>query len=308
MATAPSQPRRRSQAPARPRRSSAQAQRDAAVPTQARPRPRSTRCAAQRLPTAQHRAPRRPRSRRLQRSRPGRARRHRVAPGRADRQLSERLRGRRDPADMVQALDSAHPVMLLPVAVQTRYDDATTQLMIRIYPDAIRTASAHEPGLGDERGRGRQDATGRSASPSPATPTRRGQQIARIYRPSRAAWIVRTTTPTNVAAIGSAPNGEPMRRRSTTPRSRCADPTAPTIYATALPDRFVAIGQAGGKEIFRKWGAPVADLLAMSPAFDPLLVDDPDNTRSVRRRPRLDGRLSGGDRRRHGDHHHRRPT
>src|SRR5450432_3524702 len=37
--------------------------------------------------------------------------------------LSEQLRGRRDPGDMVRALDAAHPVMLLPVAVQTRYND-----------------------------------------------------------------------------------------------------------------------------------------------------------------------------------------
>ena len=52
--------------------------------------------------------------------------------------LSEQLRGRRDPSAMVAALDTAHPVMLLPVAIQTRYDDAASLLMIRIYPDAIR--------------------------------------------------------------------------------------------------------------------------------------------------------------------------
>ena len=190
-------------------------------------------------------------------------------------QLSEKLRGRRNPADMVQALDAAHPVMLLPVAVQTRYNDAATQLMIRIYPDAIHTFG-HEPGLGEsEVEAGKTYWTQRFAVAGDADSP--WQQIVRFYPPARAAWIVRATTPSNVAAIGSAPNGEsvtPVFDDAAIPR---ADPTAPTIYATALPDRFVAIGQAAGKEIFRKWGGPVADLLAMSPAFDPLLVDDPDN-------------------------------
>src|SRR5437763_1694247 len=49
--------------------------------------------------------------------------------------LAEQLRGRRDPADMVCALDAAHPVLLMPVAVQTRYNDDASQLMIRVYPD-----------------------------------------------------------------------------------------------------------------------------------------------------------------------------
>ena len=82
--------------------------------------------------------------------------------------LSERLRGRRDPADLVQALDAAHPVMLLPVAVQTRYNDAATQLMIRIYPDAIH-AFGHEPGLSDsEIDAGKRYWTQRFAVPADA--------------------------------------------------------------------------------------------------------------------------------------------
>jgi hypothetical protein len=189
--------------------------------------------------------------------------------------ISERLRGRRDPGDMVQALDTAHPVMLLPVAVQTRYDDKATTLMIRIYPDAIHTFG-HEPGLGDgEIVAGKSYWTQRFAVPGDADSP--WQQIVRFYAPPRAAWIVRSTTPTNAAAIGTMANGEPVAPAFDDTAIPRADPTTPTIYATALPDRFVAIGQAGGKEIFRKWGVPVADLLAMSPAFDPLLVDDPDN-------------------------------
>ena len=64
----------------------------------------------------------------------------------AIRELSERLRRGRDPALMVQALGATQPVLLMPVAVQTRYDDATTQLMIRIYPDTLHGFN-HDPGL-----------------------------------------------------------------------------------------------------------------------------------------------------------------
>jgi hypothetical protein len=60
--------------------------------------------------------------------------------------LSERLIRRRDPSVMVQALATTHPIALLPVAVQTRYDDATTKLMIRIYPDTL-LGFTHEEGL-----------------------------------------------------------------------------------------------------------------------------------------------------------------
>src|SRR5450755_1739224 len=124
-------------------------------------------------------------------------------------QLSERLRGRRDPAAMVQALDAAHPVMLLPVALQTRYDDKTSRLMIRIYPDAIHTFG-HEPGLSDaEIEAGQRYWTQRFALPSDADSP--WTQIARVYAPPRAAWIVRTTTPTNVDQIGAEPNNEPLQ-------------------------------------------------------------------------------------------------
>src|SRR3954451_22329037 len=60
--------------------------------------------------------------------------------------LSDGLLLERDPGLLVQALATTHPVALLPVAVQTRYDDTTTQLMIRIYPDALH-GFTHEPGL-----------------------------------------------------------------------------------------------------------------------------------------------------------------
>lgn len=194
--------------------------------------------------------------------------------------LSQRLLGERDPSKLVEALGSAQPVMLLPVAVQTRYNDDASLLMVRIYPDAIHTF-AHEPGLTDaEVGEGKRYWAERFASPddteSPWT------QIVRIYAPARSAWIVRSTTPTNLGQLGQRlGDGEAPEQRVAPQFNEDAIPLATrdaqTVYATALPDRFVVIGQARGREVFRKWGKAVADLLPMSPAFDPLLVDDPQN-------------------------------
>lgn len=189
-------------------------------------------------------------------------------------ELSQRLLAQRDPAVLVQALSSAHPVMLLPVAVQTRYTDDASLLMVRIYPDAIH-AFGHEPGLTPaEVSEGKRYWTQRFAEPQDAESP--WEQIVRIYPPARAAWIVRSTTPGNVAQIGQAPNGERVAPAFDDGSIPLANTDTATVYATALPDRFVVIGQAGGREVFRKWGQPVADLLPMSPAFDPLLVDDPE--------------------------------
>jgi hypothetical protein len=186
-------------------------------------------------------------------------------------QLSERLRRRRDPSVMVQALDARHPVALLPIAVQTRYDDATTRLMIRIYPDVLHR-STHEPGLRPaEIEEGKRYWTIRFGDATDATSP--WLQIARALGPSRAAYVVRATTPANVDAIGAA--AVPQFDDEAIP---LAAAQAQQLFAQALPDRFVAIGFRGGTQIFRKWGSVVADQLAVSPLFDPLLMEDPANT------------------------------
>ncbi len=183
-------------------------------------------------------------------------------------ELSERLRDRRDPAVLVQALAASHPVALLPVAVQTRYDKQTTKLMIRIYPDTLH-GFTHDPGLRpSEVEDGRRYWIQRFAVPadsrSPWT------HIARVLGPSRAAYVVKATTPANAGAIGEA--SAPEFDDESIP---LAASDAPPVFAEALPDRFVAIGFRGGREIFRKWGSVVADQLPVSPHFDPLLVEEP---------------------------------
>jgi hypothetical protein len=184
------------------------------------------------------------------------------------RGLSEALLKQRDPALMVEALDTQHPVLLMPVSVQTRYDDAVTRLMIRIYPDTLHTFQ-HEPGLTPaEVAEAQRYWALRFATPADtASPW---QQIALLYGPMRAAYLVRMLTPTNVADIGQPV--EPAFDAAAVP---LASPDAREVVAAVLPDRFVAVGYRNGVEVLRKWGRAVADLLPMSPLFDPLLVDDP---------------------------------
>lgn len=170
------------------------------------------------------------------------------------------------PALMVQSLPASHPVALLPVAVQTRYDAGATQLMIRIYPDALH-AQGHDAGLSpQEIESGHAYWVQRFAAPADAASP--WAPIAALYGAGRAAYVVRTLTPTNVAMIGAA-GGEagPVFDDTAVP---LATPESRRSVARALPDRFVAIGTSAGKEIFRKWGSPVPDLLALTPSFDPL--------------------------------------
>jgi len=186
----------------------------------------------------------------------------------AIRELSEGLLAQRDPALLVQSLDTQHPVLLMPVSVQTRYDDAPTQLMIRIYPDAPH-AFQHDPGLTtDEVAEGKRYWALRFETPSDSESP--WKQIALIFGPMRAAYIVRTTTPTNAAQL--AQGGVPQFDEASIP---LAVSDAREVVAAGLPARFVAVGTLGGKEVLRKWGAAVSDRLPLSPLFDPLLVDDP---------------------------------
>lgn len=187
---------------------------------------------------------------------------------RAIKALSDGLLAQRDPALLVRSLDARHPVLLLPVSIQTRYDDATTRLMIRIYPDVLH-AVQHDPGLTPKEAEAvKRYWAQRFAAPSDSTSP--WTELSLLYGPMRAAYLVRTVVPTNAAQIGVA--AEPAFDEAAIP---LASPDAREQTAAALPDRFVALGFRNGVEVLRKWGRAVADVLPMSPLFDPLLVDDP---------------------------------
>ncbi len=183
------------------------------------------------------------------------------------RGLSDALLAQRDPALLVESLDAKHPVLLMPVSIQTRYDDATTRLMIRIYPDVLH-AYQHDPGLTPaELSDGRRYWTQRFEAPADsASPWK---ELSVLHGPMRAAYLVRVLTPLNLAQIGAV--AEPEFDEAALPMSAAE---AREVQAVALPDRFVAVGWRGGQQVLRKWGRAVADVLPMSALFDPLLVED----------------------------------
>ena len=64
--------------------------------------------------------------------------------------------GSTDPA-LSATLAASHPIVLLPVRVETRYADVRAggrELLVRIWPDQVHV-DAHDPRLTRSRGRGR---------------------------------------------------------------------------------------------------------------------------------------------------------
>ncbi|MFC3552159.1 hypothetical protein ACFOLC_14230 [Lysobacter cavernae] len=188
--------------------------------------------------------------------------------------LAVDLLARRDPANMVEALDGNVPMALLPVRLETRYLKDPLRLAIRIYPDALHVLR-HGAGLtAAERARGeaywqarfaRDPADGDAAeAEAEGRAAALWREMVALYRAPRAAWIVRTLTPTNLDALGQADTAPvfPDDIDDVTSGAKQA-------FATALPDRWCAVGIRQGQEVFRVWGQHVADVLPMAPVLDP---------------------------------------
>ncbi|MEU1818816.1 hypothetical protein ABZ543_27045 [Streptomyces roseifaciens] len=179
------------------------------------------------------------------------------------RDLADRAVGTSDPAAFVTTLDGGSPVCLLPVRLETRFFANGTELRIRIYPDQVHL-DAHEPELTDAeitagrrywQARWQADENRRTAA---------WTEIANTLDPRRARWVVERLTPTNPdeePRPGSAPVfPEPARK---------GEAWARAVHATALPNRWVAVGYRDGAELFRRWGRTVPDVLPTTPTPDP---------------------------------------
>ena len=169
----------------------------------------------------------------------------------------------------VARLDARHPIVLLPLRLETRFSAGSArtpdrpriaaatgdapELLVRVYPDDI-AADAHEPELSaDEQAAG-------SAYWAAAQPG--GEQLAawqalvQKFPAPRAAWIVRVTAP------GAKP---PPSFDKPTGWSRA-------VEARLLPDRFMVIATRGG--VTRQAvGAPIVEPLALSVGPDTLDAD-----------------------------------
>jgi hypothetical protein len=159
-------------------------------------------------------------------------------------------------------LDATLPIVLLPVRLETRFSRRQdgAELLIRVYPDEI-AADPHEPELTDaERSAGETYWT--TVWPAPDKALDGWRTLLVDAQPTRAAWILKQTTPTNV---------------DTTPRPEApAFPEPPAkaeqwtrgVETRVLPDRWIALGFRADKEVARAVSRPVIEPLVLSLAPD----------------------------------------
>ncbi|HEY6888676.1 MAG TPA: hypothetical protein VI300_12880, partial [Solirubrobacter sp.] len=148
------------------------------------------------------------------------------------------------PEEQIAALEGV-PVTLLPVRLETRYVGA--ELRIRVYPDQVHL-DAHVPALADgEIAAGQLYWRTRWSLPAGDQRIARAwEQLTRGLRPPRAAWIVRSLTPTNALGDPAGPQFPAVTRRD-------AGLDLPLV-TRALPTRWIAVGfDAAGTQVLRRW-------------------------------------------------------
>ena len=165
-----------------------------------------------------------------------------------------------DPGLAVSALDGRIPVALLPVRIETRFGDDRKSLQIRVFPDQIHL-DAHEPELtDDERAAGEWYWRQRWPDLDDGEAAQIAwQKLTERFRPGRARYVVDLLRPTNADASPQAAPVFPDTDRRAAPWTR-------PVVATALPDRWVAVGFQGDREVFRVWSKRVPDRLPTGPA------------------------------------------
>jgi len=116
----------------------------------------------------------------------------------------------RTPEEAVATLSGEHPVLLLPVRLETRFLDGT--LRVRIFPDQAHV-TAHDPAVtADEEAGLRWYWEHRWPDRSSDTLADEAWDVlSGRFRPGRAGFLVRTYPPQNLAAGGPAPQvgGDP---------------------------------------------------------------------------------------------------
>jgi hypothetical protein len=171
---------------------------------------------------------------------------------------------------------SDRPLALLPVRLETRFATLSgggRELWVRVYPDKIHldthestlTADEHDWGASyyEQDWRAGDDTTARLAA---------WAQLADRFGDARAAWIVRSLTPTNDAQRPTTPTAEgealpvsPLLAASTTEPATETSAWRHPPYARLMPDCWIAVLAAGGAPVAAMKGAPIVQPLAAGP-------------------------------------------
>ena len=189
----------------------------------------------------------------------------------ADTRLNEAIiafLGRGIEADVAR-LSAQYPIVMLPVRIETRFKphDQRPHLWVRIYPDEI-VADFHEPELTNEELEAGK--TFWRTAWDPAHEVDAWRAIVGVAMSQRAAWIVKQTTPTNLA---TRPAGDPDFAPNIPTRTHSWTRAA---EAHLLPDRWLVLAYRDGTEVHRALSRPLREPLALtlSPTVDPNSVLD----------------------------------
>jgi hypothetical protein len=155
-------------------------------------------------------------------------------------------------------LDASLPIVMLPVRLETRFQRGRqmAELLIRVYPDEI-VADPHEPALTEvERALG--EAYWRGVWSVPERRLDEWRKLLAGNPPTRAAWIVHATTPTNVDTTPP-----PEAPEFPEPELK-AEQWTRAVEARVLPDRWIALGYRGGTEVARAVSSAILEPLVLS--------------------------------------------
>lgn len=184
-----------------------------------------------------------------------------------------------DPRLGAQVAEATHPLVLLPVRLETRYGtgkDGTPALLVRVYPDQVHV-DAHDPRLSAS-----EIAAGAEfwrAQWRTGTDDERAQRawsaLADRVGPGRAAWVTRATAPTNPGdrPATAVPDGAPLAAEPTFPALEPSEVRS-TPVARLLPTRWTATAYRQGHVAAVATGRPVTPDLAVGPDLAVPLVHE----------------------------------
>jgi hypothetical protein len=152
-------------------------------------------------------------------------------------------------------LSAQHPLLLLPIRIETRFDVPGKQLKIRIYPDAIHQDGHLAKPSAEEFELAKQYWTLRLAAADATAKLEVDRWLCEQVPERRAAYLARISKPT-LDAQGKPTWPNPTQRVET-----------PPPVAAALPDHFAAVGWLDGNRRFVAFGKPVRAKPALAPTL-----------------------------------------